>query len=129
MMIYNSHLEGDGAVWRVVELDDPAVERLRGPGAVVGRQHVVEEGDLLLADLPHLAEDVPDHVLRARRRGQGPVVPEVAARPLLQRPHVDQPRRHLRVLVGEVARLLGKLVLQLHIYMHMSSSYVFVDGN
>lgn len=76
------------AVGWVVELDGPAVEWLRGYGlaGVLARQQRREEVELLLADLPHLAEDVPDHVLLARRRGQGPRVPEVAARPLLQRP-------------------------------------------
>lgn len=61
-------MEGDGAVWRVVEGDGAAVERLRR-AVVLPRQRAGEELQLLGADLPDLAEDVPRHLLRARRRG------------------------------------------------------------
>ena len=86
-------MEGDGGVWRVVELDGAAVERLRR-AVVLVRQRRRQQLQLLRAELPHLAQDVPDHMLRARRRRQRPHVPEVAARPLLQRLQLHQPGRH-----------------------------------
>jgi hypothetical protein len=101
-------MEGDGAVGRVVELDGPAVERLRGACVVPGQRRL-EQLQLLLADLPHLAEDAPDDALGAGRHGEGARVPEVAAGALLQRAQVDEGDALVRLLLAEAAPVLGHL--------------------
>jgi hypothetical protein len=102
-------LEGDAAVGRVVELDGPAVERLRGARVAPGQRRL-EQLQLVLADLAHLAEDAPDDVLGAWRHGEGARVAEVAAGALLQRAQVDEAGLHPRLLLlGEVAPVLGHL--------------------